>query len=169
VCAENSDLSDFRCQVGQLHCGHGVFLRFSKASAADGDSVDSASLPDKPITREVSEWIPDRVLCRRFNVPDPFAGRLVPPPSNTGSVSAVIAGKSGKLSDPTTDLFALPSFAGLAPVASIPSASVGSGKPSGNMAESSAGANAEGETGPVRPPVDLFKSIFEPSDSEDDD
>jgi G patch domain-containing protein 1 len=139
--------------------------RFSKASRSDGEDDGGVSAPDKPVTREVTEWIPDRVLCRRFNVPDPYAGRVVPPPVNAASVSAVIAGKSGKLSDPTTDLFALPSFAGLAQVAP-PGVSAGSKV---NEKAPDTARKAEVEAAPTRPPVDLFKSIFEPSDSEDDE
>ncbi len=132
-----------------------VYVRFTKASSEDSDSA--ALPPDKPITREVTEWIPDRVLCRRFNVPDPFAGQHVPQTSSShangpGSTSKA----SGKFTDTSVDLFALPSFAGLA------------GVPAKAPEKASEGPVAEAEAVPIRPPVDLFKSIFEPSDSDED-
>ena len=158
--------------IGALHL---LSCRFAKASSdAGGGQVIAA--PEKPVTRTVEEWVPDRILCRRFNVPDPFAGRSVPAStaSGTGNPSLGVAtGRPSKFSDPGVDMFTMPAFAGLRPAASpitTPGAAVSGGgsKVDGTGAAAAAATATEVEPPATRPPVDLFKSIFEPSDSEED-
>lgn len=133
--------------------------RFSKASNP-GAPTAAAVIPEAPVHRVVSDWIPDRLLCKRFNVPDPYSGRVVPADSSDA------AKRSSKFSDPGIDMFALPDFAGQRTAASVT-------KPpeqalSGEKDVAAATSDTAEAAAPARPPVDLFKSIFEPSDSEDD-
>ncbi|XP_027870871.1 G patch domain-containing protein 1 isoform X2 [Xiphophorus couchianus] len=57
--------------------------RFTRAQQPDaedagrdqqGDSQQAASGTFGKLTRETLEWHPDRLLCKRFNVPDPYPG-----------------------------------------------------------------------------------------------
>ena len=42
------------------------------------DKCDATKAAEKKmfgkLTRDVLEWHPDRVLCKRFNIPDPYPG-----------------------------------------------------------------------------------------------
>uniref|UniRef100_A0A087X5V2 Uncharacterized protein n=1 Tax=Poecilia formosa TaxID=48698 RepID=A0A087X5V2_POEFO len=44
------------------------------ATSSQGDGQQAASRTFGKLTRETLEWHPDRLLCKRFNVPDPYPG-----------------------------------------------------------------------------------------------
>jgi G patch domain-containing protein 1 len=98
-----------------------------------------------PIVRTVTDWVPDRLLCKRWNVPDPYVG-LVPAAQPPGMRRSRFDRES------VADLVGLPS--GVPLPAAVP--------PPLPVAEEAA-AVAE----PPRPAPDFFKSIFEPEDDEE--
>lgn len=100
------------------------------------------------LTRETADWVPPRLLCKRFHVPDPYQGRAVPAPTikkrtrfqdllATVHPELVAAENPVKVENPV--------------------------KIDDDDEEEVLEAKVE------RPPVDLFKAIFEDSEDDDDD
>lgn len=60
-----------------IFSGGSAALTWSVCLFACQDDKESSSkdqtTPGKP-SRETLEWHPDKLLCKRFNVPDPFPG-----------------------------------------------------------------------------------------------
>ncbi len=102
-----------------------------------------------PIVRTVVDWVPDRLLCKRWNVPDPYVGlAMQPQPGHR---------KSRFERESVADLVGLPPGMAL-PTAAPPQPGVPVPGPE--------------DTTPVapmaRPAADLFRSIFDPSSDEED-
>lgn len=59
-------------QTGQF-CGHLMkqMTVFSQNDVSDKQSAVKMKLFGK-LTRDTFEWHPDKLLCKRFNVPDPY-------------------------------------------------------------------------------------------------
>lgn len=121
--------------------------RFAKPSDSDkpSDKEDDAA----PIVRTVVDWVPDRLLCKRWNVPDPYVGlAMQPQPGHR---------KSRFERESVADLVGLPPGMAL-PTAAPPQPGVPVPGPE--------------DTTPVapmaRPAADLFRSIFDPSSDEED-
>ncbi|GAB6032590.1 G patch domain-containing protein 1 [Chamberlinius hualienensis] len=137
------------------------------------------------VSRETVEWHPDPMLCKRFNVPNPFPEsqivgvvNAVKKGKSTANYFAILDSKSENVADiptPPNNSRAEPSsepgtskkslFDGLdkkpIPTFTIPSAEEVEAEEN-EMSEDEESETAE------RPPIDLFRAIFANSDSEED-
>ena len=115
-----------------------------------------------PIVRTVSVWVPDRLLCKRWNVPDPYAGLGAEPQGQR---------RSRFERDSVADLVGLPAGMLLQASELPPHAHAQAPGPYGVPPvppTSDRGAPLEAVPEPPRPAVDFFRAIFEPSDDDDD-
>jgi hypothetical protein len=118
------------------------------------------------LTRTRETWRPDKLVCKRFNVPDPFFGQMAAPKAPAGG---------GRLGTAFEDM--LHQLPGLAPPpllplpgAAPPGAAEGAGAtPFGVDAEPVAGGVSAEAPLASKPPADIFKSIFDDSDSDGSD
>eukprot|EP00892_Ulva_mutabilis_P007724 jgi/Ulvmu1/5323/UM022_0117.1 len=64
----------------------------AEAEAAKQPAEAAAEAAEKPPTRTVHEWRPDPLLCKRFNVPDPFKDTRDRPQQAAGSMAQQLLG-----------------------------------------------------------------------------
>uniref|UniRef100_A0A3P9NRI7 G patch domain containing 1 n=1 Tax=Poecilia reticulata TaxID=8081 RepID=A0A3P9NRI7_POERE len=140
------------------------FTRAQQPDAGDiGDTRDTGDTGDQAasrtfgkLTRETLEWHPDRLLCKRFNVPDPYPG------------SALVG-----LPKVKRDKFSVFDFLTVSERQEVPGGSGRSG--TGSLTPQSRfsirmrqpnTAKEEEEEEEERPPMDLFRAIFISSSEE---
>jgi G patch domain-containing protein 1 len=102
--------------------------------------------------RTVVDWVPDRLLCKRWNVPDPYVGLSVQPQPGHR--------KSRFERESVADLIGLPP--GMPLPSAVAPAVPGAGGGSGTLDDTTPVAPV------ARPAADLFRSIFDPSSDEED-
>eukprot|EP00474_Spongospora_subterranea_P007361 CRZ07819.1 hypothetical protein [Spongospora subterranea] len=107
------------------------------------------------LTRENTDWVPPRLLCKRFHVPDPYQGRAVPTPT---------PGRQCKFQE----LLATVNPELAAAAQNRPDLD----RPEVSLPTHTTTNHEEDEDEVVvetfeKPPVDLFKAIFEDSDDDD--
>ncbi|MCO5613509.1 hypothetical protein L7F22_067786 [Adiantum nelumboides] len=127
-------------------------------SSADKVSAHKEAAPRYPI-REEKPWRPRPLLCKRFNLPDPFSGKPPPLPKPRSKTESFIL-----LSNPT------PSIAENQRLLGSSAASASSAESIDQNASSSAIQEIESEdrvSNIVEKPVDLYKAIF--SDDSDEE
>jgi len=156
--------------------------RFAAPLAVE-DSAENAARAGMfgKLTRSRAEWRPDKIICKRFNVPDPFFGRATAQTQTKTDVTASNA--RSKIFGSSTAAAAgfeqlLLSVAPAPPPPPPQTLPIGGTVGSGETDGVGAGVPGAGKgllslvasDAPVsaRPPADVFKSIFD-DDSDDDD
>jgi len=74
---KNQERQDFsRAAQVYLHLNNNFNSKFEKAKSSDDDKLEGSKRREARVfgalTREKIEWHPDPLLCKRFNVPDPY-------------------------------------------------------------------------------------------------
>ncbi|XP_006822594.1 G patch domain-containing protein 1-like [Saccoglossus kowalevskii] len=157
---------------------------------AEGDKNEQVKAAEMKmfgkLTRDVLEWHPDRLLSKRFNIPDPYPGSsIIGLPTvkkdkfsvfnflSSGWDTPSTSANQENSSQPLLALRAPPSTSTTVNLfSSIPVSIVTSQSPS--VAESGVSSINSTEIKTIqnadsleRPPMDLFKAIFENTDSEE--
>jgi len=141
------------------------------------------------LTRVRADWRPDKLVCKRFNVPDPYFGRAAAAKTGKGSAVAMANAKSSVFAASTAAASGFEELLlSVAPAPALPAKPAAGQAPDGAGGGGAGGDGEQGEKGggngkgakllslvasdaPVttRPPADVFKSIFDDSDDDDDD
>ncbi|KAJ1480016.1 hypothetical protein T484DRAFT_1901786, partial [Baffinella frigidus] len=156
--------------AGLMGGGGALANRFASADATPTDPREDAANAGMfgRMTRTREVWRPDKLVCKRFNVPDPFFGQIAAPKAPVGS---------GRIGTAFEDM--MQQLPGLAPPPLLDSGSahLALGAPAmegpkafGVDAEVVAAPAGSGEA-PLasKPPADIFKSIFDDSDGSGSD
>eukprot|EP01043_Picozoa_sp_COSAG02_P000123 COSAG02_NODE_2_length_75708_cov_87.013953_26_plen_1053_part_00 len=140
-------------------------LKSSQAASGGlqtGSQIAAAAKAAKAVRRSTTAWAPVKLLCKRFNVPDPYGGK---------------GGNQGRPEDSgqgqTRELLSLPDE--MYSLAHKQQASISAPSKQDNIEEAKqpadvSGYSAAAEDVPEKPvPNGIFKAIFEESSSEDDE
>ena len=127
------------------------------------------------LTRSVVEWRPVALLCKRFNVPDPFAKKKgdpepAPTPEDVASEKEVLNPQAmEKLIMERDRIFPGSGFAGMREGQAEKSSEKETlqREPVGSVENEATAEDDTGTGGPQRPPMDIFKAIFADSDEEE--
>lgn len=144
----------------QSHRGPGL----SFVSATQKTEVSSKeTTPHKLIqsTRVMEDWVPERLLCKRFNLRDPFEGRKKPSPKEPKQNPARIFNPQDLLGLEPASQTSKGSTSNI-PNAIISQSSVREDKEVPSIGDTILSTKQED-----KPPVDLFKAIFEASSDEE--
>ncbi|KAL6784160.1 hypothetical protein ACKKBG_A05050 [Auxenochlorella protothecoides x Auxenochlorella symbiontica] len=171
--------------VGAVPRAAGHIVTAADLSRAGGfggeDKQAPGAAPRLPIRRS-KEWRPAALLCKRFNVPDPFHGRpreVEPSRFKTDflalpdTAAAAVAQAAAKLGPGAAELLAPPAPRGGAAEA----AAVGDAAADAELAAERFLADLLGQAAepeelpplPPAPPMDLFKAIFEDDEEEEEE
>uniref|UniRef100_A0A2K6EN82 G-patch domain containing 1 n=1 Tax=Propithecus coquereli TaxID=379532 RepID=A0A2K6EN82_PROCO len=124
------------------------------------------------LTRDTFEWHPDKLLCKRFNVPDPYPDEKAPQlqgPDKSRKPSRWDTSKQEKKEDSISEFLSL-ARSKVGPPKQEPSALVSKEKErmpeslSDKVVDKGVDSQTEGEGS--RPSMDLFKAIFASSSDE---
>eukprot|EP01051_Picozoa_sp_SAG22_P017972 SAG22_NODE_2903_length_2114_cov_3.317122_1_plen_583_part_10 len=149
----------------------------AKGGVGGGLAAGSAAPAAAVVRRSVTAWQPCRLLCKRFNVPDPFANRPADVPERRTATQELLQ-LPQHLLDITRSGAPQPGGGDSAAQAEIdPAAAAAAAKAAAIRFEASfseASGEINPEKAPEKPSTDLFKAIFEQtssseSDNEDED
>ena len=111
-----------------------------------------------PLTRSIADFYPNKLLCKRFNVPDPHPEHKDVGPDAVKDLLDK-ATMDSMLTDGTSARFSLPkeasSSTGLTDDGTVPEVEQEQAEPLLQVPQE-------------RPPMDIFKAIFDDSDSDSD-